>query len=122
LFLACGAGYGLFGVVFGAFGAHALRGRLEPDLLAAYHTGVQYQFYHALALIAVGLLGTLRPVPLWWTVSGCCFAVGVLLFSGSLYVLALSGLRLAGIVTPFGGLLFLAGWASLLWGVLRNDI
>lgn len=107
-----GAGYGLIGVGFGAFGAHALRTRLSPDMLAVWRTAVEYQFWHALALVAVGMLAITRPGPL---LSGAawCFAVGVPLFSGSLYTLALSGVRGLGAVTPLGGLLFLAGWALL---------
>ncbi|WP_293373458.1 DUF423 domain-containing protein [Nevskia sp.] len=107
-----GALYGFIGVAFGAFGAHALRSRLTPELLAVWRTGVEYQFWHALALIAVGLLATTRPGPLA-NAAGWCFAIGVLLFSGSLYALTLSGVRVLGAVTPVGGLLFLIGWALL---------
>lgn len=120
LFLLCGAVYGLLGVAFGAFGAHALRSRLAPDLLAVYHTGVEYQFYHAFALLVVGILCLLRPAP-GLPLAGWCFAAGVLLFSGSLYLLALTGTRWLGAVTPLGGLLFLAGWGALIWGVVRAD-
>ena len=120
LFLLFGAGYGLLGVAFGAFGAHALRARLAPDLLAVFHTGVEYQFYHAFALLAVGVLLLVKPAPAL-PVAGWCFALGVLLFSGSLYALALSGTRWLGAITPLGGLLFLAGWGALFWGVLRSD-
>jgi len=120
LFLLFGASYGLLGVAFGAFGAHALRARLAPDLLAVFHTGVEYQFYHAFALLAVGVLLLLKPAPAL-PVAGWCFALGVLLFSGSLYALALTGTRWLGAITPLGGLLFLAGWGALFWGVLRGD-
>ncbi len=120
LFLLFGAGYGLLGVAFGAFGAHALRTRLSPDLLAVFHTGVEYQFYHAFALLAVGVLLLVKPVPAL-PVAGWCFALGVLLFSGSLYALALSGTRWLGAITPLGGLLFLIGWGALFWAVLRGD-
>ena len=120
LFLLFGAGYGLLGVALGAFGAHALRARLAPDLLAVFHTGVEYQFYHAFALLAVGVLLLVKPSPAL-PVAGWCFALGVLLFSGSLYALALSGTRWLGAITPLGGLLFLAGWGALFWGVLRGD-
>ncbi len=119
LFLLLGAGYGLLGVALGAFGAHALRGRLTPELLAVYHTGVQYQFYHAFALLAVGVLCQVRPAP-GLGVAGWCFAAGVLLFSGSLYLLALSGTRWLGAITPLGGVLFLAGWAALIWSLWRS--
>ena len=120
LFLLFGAGYGLLGVAFGAFGAHALRSRLSPEMLAVYHTGVEYQFYHALALLAVGLLA-LQRCPPGLPLAGWCFAIGVLLFSGSLYVLALTGTRWFGAITPFGGLLFLVGWSALIWAVSRGD-
>ncbi|WP_293393452.1 DUF423 domain-containing protein [Nevskia sp.] len=104
--------FGFLGVGFGAFGAHALKARLTPDLLAIYRTAVEYQFWHALALMAVGLLAMSRPGPLL-SASGWCFAFGILLFSGSLYALALSGVRVLGAITPIGGLLFLVGWVLL---------
>ena len=120
VFLLLGAAYGLLGVALGAFGAHALRARLTPELLAVYHTGVEYQFYHALALLAVGLLALQRcPAPL--PLAGWCFALGVPLFSGSLYLLALTGTRWLGAITPFGGLLFLVGWGALIAAVLRSE-
>lgn len=121
VWLALGALYGLLGVALGAFGAHALRTRLSADLLAVWKTAVEYQMFHALALLGVGLLlrsGT-PPSPLL-TLSGTCFAAGVLLFSGSLYALALSGVRVLGAITPLGGLLFLAGWALLLVVALKS--
>jgi uncharacterized membrane protein YgdD (TMEM256/DUF423 family) len=121
LFLLFGASYGLLGVAFGAFGAHALRSRLSPEMLAVYHTGVEYQFYHALALLAVGLLA-LQRCPPGLPLAGWCFATGVLLFSGSLYLLALTGTRWLGAITPFGGLLFLVGWGALIWSVLRSEL
>ena len=119
LFMALGAVYGLLGVALGAFGAHGLRARLGPDLLAVWKTGVEYQFYHAFALLAVGLL--LRQASgalLQW--AGWSFALGVILFSCSLYLLALTGIRSLGAITPLGGLFFLAGWLCLLVAVLRQ--
>lgn len=104
--------FGFLGVSFGAFGAHALKARLTPDLLAIYRTAVEYQFWHALALLAVGVLAMSRPGPLLSS-SGWCFTFGILLFSGSLYALALSGVRVLGAITPIGGLLFLVGWVLL---------
>lgn len=104
--------FGFLGVGFGAFGAHALKARLSPELLAVYRTAVEYQFWHALALLAVGLLALTRPGALL-VASGWCFTLGILIFSGSLYALALSGVRVLGAITPIGGLLFLAGWALL---------
>lgn len=119
LWMTFGAVYGFLGVALGAFGAHALRARLAPEMLAVWKTGVDYQFYHAGALLLIGLWARQSTsVPL--TVAGACFAGGVLLFSGSLYLLALSGVRVLGAVTPFGGLLFLIGWAALLLAVWRD--
>lgn len=120
LWLALGAAYGLLGVALGAFGAHALRSRLSADMLAVWKTAVEYQMFHALALLGVGLLlrsGTASNSLLAF--SGGCFAGGVLLFSGSLYALVLSGVRVLGAITPLGGLLFLAGWTLLLVAVLK---
>lgn len=113
LWLVLGAGYGLLGVLLGAFGAHALRARLSADMLRVWDTAVQYQFWHALALLAVGLLA-LRGDDAWLPAAGGAFALGVLVFSGSLYALALSGVRGLGAVTPVGGLLLMAGWLFLL--------
>lgn len=121
LWLLCGAVYGFLGVALGAFGAHALKARLGADLLAVWKTAVEYQFYHALALLLLGLLMRSGAVPAGslGTAAGGCFALGVLLFSGSLYALALSGVRALGAITPLGGLLFLAGWALLIAALLR---
>jgi uncharacterized membrane protein YgdD (TMEM256/DUF423 family) len=114
-----GAGYGFLGVALGAFGAHALKARLAPDLLLVWKTAVEYQLYHALALLLVGLLAVQRP-SIAMTNAALCFALGVLVFSGSLYVLALSGLRWLGAITPIGGALFLAGWGLLFWAALKR--
>src|SRR5205814_7397108 len=112
-FLLIGAIFGFLGVAFGAFGAHALRSRLSPEMLAVFETGVRYQMYHAFAVLiiaaAIGHIGSARLLVL----AGWFFFAGVLLFSGSLYVLALSGMGILGAVTPIGGLLFLIGWACL---------
>jgi uncharacterized membrane protein YgdD (TMEM256/DUF423 family) len=112
-FLLIGAAFGFLGVVFGAFGAHALRNRLSPDMLAVFETGVRYQMYHALAILivaaATGHFGNARLLG----AAGWTFTAGVVLFSGSLYALALSDVRILGAITPIGGLLFLAGWAML---------
>jgi uncharacterized membrane protein YgdD (TMEM256/DUF423 family) len=103
---------GLLGVAAGAFGAHALRERLSADLLAVFETGARYQMYHALALLAVALAAARWPGG-GWALSGWLFAAGTLVFSGSLYLLALTGARWLGAVTPLGGLCFLGGWAAL---------
>jgi len=103
---------GFIAVAFGAFGAHALRERLTPDMLAVWKTAVEYQFHHTAALLVVALLARQAPSALLqW--AGGCFVAGILLFSGSLYALALSGVRILGAITPLGGLLFLAGWGLL---------
>lgn len=118
--IAIGALYGLLGVGLGAFGAHALRARLPADLLAVWKTGVEYQMYHALALLAVGMLLRQAGSSGLLTGAGVCFSAGVVLFSGSLYALSLSGVRALGAITPFGGLLFLAGWGLLLAAAIAN--
>ncbi|MEO8637086.1 MAG: DUF423 domain-containing protein [Gemmatimonadales bacterium] len=100
-------------VAAGAFGAHALKTRMDPDLLAAFETGARYQMYHAVALFIVAWL-TAQEAPCIWAVrAGWCFIVGTVLFSGSLYALALSGVRGLGAITPLGGIAFLAGWLCL---------
>jgi len=112
-FLLIGTIFGFLGVAFGAFGAHALRARLSPDMLAVFETGVRYQMYHAFAVLivaaAIGHLGNARLL----LIAGWSFVAGVLLFSGSLYALALTGKTILGAITPIGGLLFLIGWAIL---------
>lgn len=115
---------GFLSVAAGAFGAHALKARLGPDLLAVFETGARYHMYHALALGLVGLLAAQRgagglPTGLL-DGAGWAFLVGTLLFSGSLYALALTGVRALGAITPLGGLGFLAGWALLGLAVLRH--
>lgn len=105
--------FGFLGVALGAFGAHALRARLSPDMLRVWETAVNYQFWHTLALLGVGLL-VLRTQSAWLTAAGSLFALGLLLFSGSLYALALSGIRPLGAITPIGGVLLLGGWLCLL--------
>ncbi|WPB82694.1 DUF423 domain-containing protein [Archangium violaceum] len=110
--LILGAASAFLSVAAGAFGAHALRARLTPDLLTIFETGARYHMYHSMGLIAIGLLGQVRPHPLL-NGAGWAMTVGILLFSGSLYALALSGVRALGAITPLGGLGFLAGWLLL---------
>ena len=100
-------------VAFGAFGAHALRMMVTPEMLAVFETGVRYQMYHALALVAIGL-GFARLQGRTAAAAAWLFVAGTVLFSGSLYVLTLTGTRWWGAVTPLGGVAFLAGWALLL--------
>jgi uncharacterized membrane protein YgdD (TMEM256/DUF423 family) len=107
-----GAVMGGVGVAIGAFGAHGLRGRLSPEMLAVFETGVRYHMYHALAILATAALFA-RVDGRAVVVAGWCFAAGIVVFSGSLYALALSGVTILGAVTPIGGVLFLVGWISL---------
>jgi uncharacterized membrane protein YgdD (TMEM256/DUF423 family) len=116
-FLLVGAVAAFLAVTLGAFGAHGLRGRLSPEMLAVFETGVRYHMYHALALILVALvMGRMSG----WLIqtAGWCFVAGIVLFSGSLYALALSGVTILGAVTPIGGLAFLAGWACLAFAAI----
>jgi uncharacterized membrane protein YgdD (TMEM256/DUF423 family) len=111
-FLLIGALAGFTGVTLGAFGAHALRARLSPEMLAVFETGVRYQLYHALAIVATGLIA--GRMGGWLIVSaGWLFTAGIILFSGSLYLLVFTGVTRFGAITPIGGLAFLLGWACL---------
>ena len=112
LWLLLSAFAGFSGVAMGAFAAHGLKSRLSADYLAVFQTGTHYQLIHALALLGVAILTLIAPGRLV-NLAGGFFAVGIVLFSGSLYALTLSGIAKLGIITPFGGLVFLAGWACL---------
>ena len=112
VFLMLAAFFGFTGVALGAFAAHGLKGRLSEQYLAIFHTGVTYQLVHTLAIIGVALLATqLQSRLVTW--AGICFTLGIVLFSGSLYLLTLSGISKLGIITPIGGVAFLAGWLCL---------
>ncbi|MBB4634180.1 DUF423 domain-containing protein [Longimicrobium terrae] len=113
-----GCAMALMAVGTGAFGAHALRARLSPEMLAVWETAARYQMYHALALLAVAMAMP-RASGGSWNAAGWLFTAGIVLFSGSLYVLALSGIRWLGAITPLGGVCFLAGWALLALAGLR---
>lgn len=117
-FGAVGAGLAFLGVAAGAFGAHALEGRMTPDLLEIFGTAVEYQMYHAVALLLLSVLPRefAGPGPLW---AGRLFVAGTIVFSGSLYVLAFTGVRWLGAITPIGGVCFLSGWAALGWGLIK---
>ncbi len=105
---------GALGVALGAFGAHGLRGRVSPHLLEVYETAVRYHLVHALALLATGVwAGRASPLPAGLMASAVCFAAGIALFSGSLYVLVLTGRGWLGAITPLGGLSLIAGWLLL---------
>lgn len=118
-FAVTGALFALVGVALGAFGAHALSSRLEPRDLTIFETGVRYQMYHAFALLALAWAVTRWPGGAL-SLAGGAFVVGILIFSGSLYLLVLTDTRWLGAVTPFGGLAFLVGWAAMAWGVFRG--
>lgn len=105
---------GALAVGIGAFGAHGLRGKISPDLLEIYETGVKYHFYHALALLALGLAMPALWQSKWAPLAGGAWAIGILIFSGSLYLLAITGVRWLGAITPIGGVAFILGWVFLL--------
>ena len=112
VWISVGAAFGGLGVVIGAFGAHALKNRLDEYAMSVFKTGVEYHFYHALALIVVGVLMLIKPsAMLGW--SALAFTVGIIIFSGSLYALALSGIKVLGAITPIGGVALIAGWVLL---------
>jgi uncharacterized membrane protein YgdD (TMEM256/DUF423 family) len=119
LFFGIGALSALISVAAGAFGAHALRARLTPEHLAVFETAARYQMYHALGLVAAAWAVTRWPgaLPVW---AGWLFVAGTVLFSGSLYILALTGVRWWGAVTPLGGVAFLAGWLCLGLSAVRR--
>jgi uncharacterized membrane protein YgdD (TMEM256/DUF423 family) len=118
-FLLIGAVAGVVGVALGAFGAHGLRARLTPDMLAVFETGVRYHMYHALAILGVASVAERLQASRLVLASGWLFLAGIILFSGSLYLLAVTGVRVLGAITPFGGVAFLLGWGCLALAALR---
>lgn len=119
-FIVIGAIVMALGVILGAFGAHGLKSRLTPDLLAVYHTGVEYHLYHGLGLILVGILMVQFPQLTGLKIGGWLLLAGIVIFSGSLYVLAITGIRWLGAITPIGGLAFIAGWVWIGWSLIRS--
>jgi len=113
--IAAGALNAAFAVAAGAFGAHGLRARLEPRALEIFETAARYQMFHALALILCGLIATRGA-----TTAGWILQAGIVVFSGSLYALSLSGIKGLGAITPIGGLAFLVGWGWLAWSAWRG--
>lgn len=119
LALMLGAALGFAAVALGAFGAHALKARLGADMAQVWQTAVLYHGWHALALLAVGLLLVQRPDATAVAIAAWLFVAGTVLFSGSLYLLALTDVRALGAITPLGGVALLAGWAALAWGAWK---
>ena len=115
-FFLIGAVFGFLGVALGAFGAHGLRARLSPEMLAVFEVGVRYQMYHALALLVLALAIERRGRSRLLTIAGWSFMTGIVIFSGSLYALAVSGITTFGAITPIGGLAFLMGWLCVALG------
>jgi uncharacterized membrane protein YgdD (TMEM256/DUF423 family) len=113
LWVKIAASVGFLGVALGAFGAHGLRGRIPENLMSAYQTGVLYHLVHAVALLALALHARVTSHSI--AIEGALMLAGIVLFSGSLYALAVSGVGRFGMITPFGGLCFLAAWATILF-------
>lgn len=120
LFLLLGSANATLAVILGAFGAHALKARLDETLLKVYQTGVEYHFYHALGLILIGVIAMNIPASIWLKSAGWMMFIGIILFCGSLYVLSIFNLRWLGMITPIGGLLFIAAWLSLCTAIIKQ--
>ena len=120
LFLLLGSANAMLAVILGAFGAHALKTRLDESLLKIYHTGVEYHCYHALGLILVGIIAMNIPTNIWLKSSGWMMFAGIILFSGSLYFLSILNIRWLGMITPLGGLLFILAWLSLCIAIFKH--
>ena len=122
-----GAGFLLFGVILGAFAAHGLKGTLTQDQLNSFQTGVRYQFYHGLAILLLGVLPKGSLSGKWFRISAWSFIIGIILFSGSIYLLStkpvhgLQAISFLGPVTPIGGLLFILGWLAVIMGSFSNS-
>ena len=120
LFLLLGSFNAMLAVAFGAFGAHALKARLDESLMKVYQTGNEYHFYHALGLILLGIIAMHLPVNFWLKLSGWTMFTGTVLFCGSLYLLSILNLRWLGMITPVGGLLFISAWLSLCIFIIKD--
>jgi len=120
LFLLLGSANAMLAVMLGAFGAHALKARLDENMLKIFHTGVEYHFYHALGLILIGIIAINIPVNIWIKNSGWMMFAGIILFSGSLYFLSILNVRWLGMITPLGGLLFILAWLSLCIAIFKQ--
>jgi uncharacterized membrane protein YgdD (TMEM256/DUF423 family) len=120
LFLILGGINAALVVMLGAFGAHGLKARLTAEMLAVYQTGVHYHLFHALGLLAIGIVATQIADSVWLRWSGWLMLLGIILFSGSLYVLSVSGLRWLGMVTPFGGVAFITAWIVFVIAIAKS--
>jgi uncharacterized membrane protein YgdD (TMEM256/DUF423 family) len=120
VFIVAGSLLAALGVILGAFGAHGLKNHLSAESLAIYHTAVNYQIYHALGLILIGILSSQLQTESLITWSGYCLLAGIALFCGSLYLLSITGQRWLGAITPFGGTTFILGWVLLALSVWRR--
>lgn len=120
LFIVLGATMTMLGVILGAFGAHALKSRIPADLMTVFQTGVQYHFYHALGLIMIGIIAFHLPQSGLLKWSGWTMFAGIILFSGSLYVLALTNIKWLGAITPLGGTAFIISWLLVIVAVIKN--
>lgn len=120
LFLSLGSISAMLAVILGAFGAHGLKNRISTEMLEIFQTGVQYHMYHSLGLIALGILAYHMPESSWLRWSGWMMVAGIVVFSGSLYVLSLTGARWLGAVTPLGGVAFIVSWVLLAIAVLKG--
>lgn len=119
LFVSLGSINALIAVALGAFGAHGLENRLSTEMLSIFETGVKYHFYHALGLLAVGMIATQLPESGLLKWSGWLMFAGIIIFSGSLYILSVSGIKWLGAITPIGGTAFIVAWLLLAIAVLR---
>ena len=120
LFIGLGALSAFISVAAGAFGAHALKQALDTDMLAVYHTAVEYQFFHSIGLIAIGTLHKVSPRKVH-SLAAWTMLAGIIIFSGSLYILSTTGIKWLGMITPLGGIGFLAAWLMLALGYLAGD-
>ena len=121
LFLILGGINAALVVMLGAFGAHGLKAKLTAEMLAVYQTGVHYHLFHALGMLAVGLVASQIADSVWLKWSGWLMLAGIILFSGSLYVLSVSGMRWLGMVTPFGGVAFIAAWIVFVIAIAKSS-
>ena len=108
-------------VILGAFGAHGLKAKLSPDMLQVYHTGVEYHFYHALGVLLVGVVAGFYPSASGIPWAGWLLTLGIVIFSGSLYLLSITGMRWLGAITPLGGVAFIAGWILLAYQLYKQS-